>query len=192
MTERTSTRRSWMGALAALCIAGSGCGSSSSSAPDVDAGQPTDGAASGMEMDGMTMSEMDMAGMVSCKDDPRTATYQNGMAGVSQAGAVEVRILTADPAPPAKGMNTWTVQVQDSAGVPLAGPIAVTLDMPDHGHASPTTPVISAGASLGTFAVSQLNLFMPGVWRIQVSVYASGLDASPLLDVAAFYFCIEG
>jgi hypothetical protein len=59
--------------------------------------------------------------------------------------------------------------------------------MPDHDHGSPTIVAVNSGAD-GTYDLSSLNLFMPGVWRITIG---GALDSATDNDVI-FNFCILG
>jgi len=171
-----------------------GCGDSGTSKPDDDAA--VDGNAMGgmdaQAMGGMDMGEMDMGPMVSCEGDSRVSMYMDGITRTGLAGAAQVKITGATPSTPGNGYNTWTIQLLDSAGKPMAGTISVIPDMPDHGHVSPQTPVVTSGASPGAYTVSNLYLFMAGVWRIQISVSTGTADGGALLDIVTFYFCVQG
>ena len=68
----------------------------------------------------------------------------------------------------------------------------MSLTMPDHGHGTPVTPVISFDAATGEYTVTPLYLFMAGVWRIQFEAYADEADGAVPLDRARLFFCIEG
>jgi hypothetical protein len=146
-----------------------------------------------MAMGGMDMGEMEMGPMISCEGDPRVSMYMDGMTKAGLAGAAQVKITSATPSPPANGQNTWTIQLMDRTGTPMAGAVTVLPDMPDHGHVSPQTPVVTAGATVGAYTVSNLYLFMAGVWRIQLSISTgSAADGGSLLDIVTFYFCVQG
>jgi hypothetical protein len=146
-----------------------------------------------MAMGGMDMGEMEMGPMISCEGDPRVSMYMDGMTKAGLAGAAQVKITSATPSPPANGQNTWTIQLMDRTGTPMAGAVTVLPDMPDHGHVSPQTPVVTAGATVGAYTVSNLYLFMAGVWRIQLSISTgSAADGGSLVDIVTFYFCVQG
>ena len=100
---------------------------------------------------------------------------------------VQVKLVSADPAPPLRGMNTWQVQVEDGSGNPIDGAmVSVDLYMPDHGHSSPTTPTVTAQSN-GAYEISNLNFFMPGVWRARFTVTRD--TTTELVD---FFFCVAG
>src|SRR4051812_42529725 len=91
----------WAGAAAMACAVG--CGSPGPS----DTGDSSQTSTSG-------------AGQVSlCDSDPRVQTYALGLESKAQDGTVAVRFVDAQPAPPSKGNNTWTVEVVDAHGNPV-------------------------------------------------------------------------
>jgi hypothetical protein len=126
---------------------------------------------------------------VGCTDDPRVAVYAPGVAVQSQDQRIRVVLVAGNPAPPIVGMNTWTVAVEGpgDAAVPDAA-LAVAPYMPDHGHGSPL-PANATPNGDGTYSIAPLYFFMPGVWRIQITVATS--DAGPPSTVD-FFFCIGG
>ena len=94
--------------------------------------------------------------------------------------------MSADPAPPAQYLNTWVLKVEDSAGDPVSGATitSVTPFMPDHGHGT-SVPQIVANPD-GTITVSNLYLFMLGVWRTTIVA-----QAGSIMDGAQFWFCVS-
>lgn len=133
---------------------------------------------------------------VSCTSDPRLDAYAGEMEKSGELGALQFRFSDFDPAQPARGNNTFHVQVVDAAGVPLSGDeadpehvsLSVNLLMPDHGHGTSVVPRVTFDA--GSFTLTPLYLFMPGVWRIELD--AESGDANTLLDRVTLHFCIEG
>lgn len=132
------------------------------------------------------------AGAVSCGSDPRVDTYTARLEKVGTNGVLSFELRASDPAPPAKGSDTFVLQLTNSSGQPTSGELAVALTMPDHGHGTTIVPTITFDPSTQTYTVTPLYLFMPGVWRIQFSGYAGPADAGPPIDSVAYYFCIEG
>lgn len=127
------------------------------------------------------------SGTITCQEDSRVTAYSAGMTQKSDDGSVQVKLVSADPAPPLRGMNTWQVQVQDGSGNPIDGAtVSVDLYMPDHGHSSPTTPTVTAQSN-GAYEISNLNFFMPGVWRARFTVTRD--TTTELVD---FFFCVAG
>jgi hypothetical protein len=130
------------------------------------------------------------SGDVSCKTDERVDAFTEGMAKDGSLGELSFELVTSEPAPPAKGDNAFSVRIIDKNGEPAEVSLEVQLSMPDHGHGSPAVPEVSFDAERRTFSVAPLDLFMAGVWRVDLSAYAAD-DAEASLDDVSF-FCIEG
>ena len=127
---------------------------------------------------------------VSCVQDARVDAFENGLTKTGPAGFT-VSLDSSDPAEPAHGDNSWSVTVLNAAGEPLEGAqLAVSAKMPDHGHMSPTTPEATVTDADGHAQVSGLNLFMAGVWQIDLKI--SEDSAKQPADSVSFVFCIEG
>jgi hypothetical protein len=125
----------------------------------------------------------------SCAQDPRVVAYAAGVVATATDGALSVHFMAADPAPPAKGNNTWTVRVLDGKGDPVNGAAIVTKAfMPDHGHGSSIKPQATGKGDDGTYEITPVNLFMPGVWQITFTVTPAGGKA----ESAIVNFCVEG
>jgi hypothetical protein len=124
-----------------------------------------------------------------CDSDPRAMVYAAGLSATSSDGTLKVSIAGAQPAPPEKGINTWTIQLADGSGNPVSGAtMSVTPWMPDHSHGSSIVPQVMPMASAGTYEVSLLDLFMPGLWQVTFDVTpASGQD-----EKVTFSLCIDG
>ena len=143
-------------------------------------------ACSGDDASGGGATTGDAGRGVGCSQDPRVKTFAAGMQAKSSSGKLVVEIVNASPSPPQRGagdagINAWTVKVT-ADGQPATGPVEVKALMPDHGHSSPKAPVIAANPD-GTFAVTNLFLFMGGVWEISFST-------SPQ-ETATFTLCVE-
>ena len=176
-------------AIAGCEASGSGTGSATP-ARDAQASGASGSDAAAMPMDAMAMDAMAMDAMATatCSADPRVQAYAPGLSASSTDGAVTVTFVAAAPAPPDKGNNEWTVQVTDGAGAPIDGAtITVTPYMPDHGHGSSIAPNVAAGQQPGQYAVTLVNLFMPGVWRITFDVAVGAVEST-----VQFMFCVEG
>ena len=130
-------------------------------------------------------SNTDSGGVIDCSTDPRVFTYQAGMTVASQSGQLKFMLEQSNPAPPAKGNDTWTLKVTTTAGVAQPGlHMSVLPFMPDHGHGTSVNASITDNGD-GTYTVAPLYFFMPGVWRITFST------ATPS-DSAVFFFCVPG
>ncbi len=132
-----------------------------------------------------------LTGDVSCAADPRVDAYAPGLTKPGGAGVLTFELSSSQPSPPAKGQNTFEVSVRDGDGEPLTGALGIELFMPDHGHGTTVTPVVSFDESSQRFTIAPVYLFMAGVWRVELALSASDADAVPI-DSAEFFFCIEG
>lgn len=121
-----------------------------------------------------------------CGSDARADTYAVGLA--KHAQSFSIKLLDASPAPPAKGVNTWKIQVLDGSGSPLDGAtIGVTPFMPDHGHGTSVIPGVQALGG-GEYTISNVYLFMPGLWQVTFQVNGAGVPQGSVV----FAFCIDG
>jgi hypothetical protein len=135
---------------------------------------------------------VDSGPKASCAADPRVAAYQSGLAVPSSDGAWTLTLQAADPSPPLVGTNTWTLGVKDAHGQTMSGlSLGVKEWMPDHGHGSSVHATVTAQPD-GTYQVTPLYFFMPGVWQITFTAPASGGDDGGAGATAVFSFCVEG
>jgi hypothetical protein len=122
----------------------------------------------------------------SCSADNRKDIYAAGM--TKTAGTITVKLVDANPGPPSKGMNELTLELSDS-GKPLDGAtVTLTPKMPDHGHGSAVTPVVTPSGN-GRYAVAKVYLAMAGLWQLVVDVQPT--PGAPLQETA-FQFCLDG
>lgn len=123
---------------------------------------------------------------VNCTLDRRVDTFAANISKTSPPGTAKITIVSSDPAPPAKGNNSWKLRVTNEAGEPISNAaLTLKLFMPDHGHGTSVKPVVTPEPD-GIYDVTPLDLFMAGVWRITVSTTAAAEDA------VDFFFCIMG
>lgn len=129
----------------------------------------------------------DAGTLVGCESDPRVLAWSDGLSLTSSQSQFHAKLVTASPAPPARGTNQWVLELTTPSGAPLEGAtVQVVPFMPDHGHGtSVKAQVQELGA--GRYQVETLYLFMPGVWRVSVQV-----STTTVSDAALFYFCVEG
>jgi len=130
---------------------------------------------------------------VDCSADTRATPYAAGMKETSLSGAWVVKLLNntflVDGKPviqaPAKGTDSWTIEVDDASGRPADGIVTgVSPYMPDHRHG--TTPVAVTTAGTGTYTLTPLYLYMSGYWEITIGLTGSGAGT----DSAMFPICI--
>jgi hypothetical protein len=125
-------------------------------------------------------------GTINCATDPRAMTYTANMQQAGHMGALSFVLSSSDPAPPTKGNNTWNVKLLDHAGSPVMGAtIDVVPFMPDHGHGTSVTPVVTPEAD--HYKIDPLYLFMHGLWNVTLTATSGAVT-----DTAVFTFCIQG
>lgn len=115
------------------------------------------------------------------------------MPGLPHQGAngnIDFQMMSIDPAPPARGDNTWVVQLNSMAsgvvGDPMDGAtLKVSPFMPSHQHGTPVEVEITPTGDPGQYQLSPVNLWMPGVWETTISA-TSGTTT----DHAVYRFCI--
>jgi len=123
-----------------------------------------------------------------CAKDARVQTFGSGLEGTAGDGSIKVTFVAADPSPLSKGANSFTVRIADGSGKPIDGvTLKVTPYMPDHRHGSSIVPQVMPKGD-GLYAVTLVEIFMPGVWRITFDVKRS----ETLSSSVEFYFCVEG
>ncbi|RMH44636.1 MAG: hypothetical protein D6689_02005 [Deltaproteobacteria bacterium] len=114
--------------------------------------------------------------------------YSPGLEKVGDAGYA-VRLLMSDPAPPARGDNTWTIEVVDASDAPVDGlEIDVDTWMPHHQHGSPIHADDMPAGAPGQYTLAPVNLFMPGIWEVTLHLMQNGSE----VDSVVYTFCIDG
>ena len=116
-------------------------------------------------------------------------TYTAGIEKISGGGLFTVAITAADPAPPDRGDNTWSLLVLDAGGTAVEGGVVVIEPfMPAHGHGTTPATFDAEARGDGAYEVGPFDLFMPGLWEVAVDV----IDSAGASDDAVFTFCVEG
>jgi len=124
-----------------------------------------------------------------CDTDPRAMAYVAGLSQTATGAALKVSFVDAMPAPPALNLNTWTVKLTDENGDPVSGAtIAVKPFMPDMGHGASIVPQVMPMTTEGMYQITQLDLFMPGIWTNTFTI----TTASEPVATLVFTFCIDG
>jgi hypothetical protein len=113
-------------------------------------------------------------------------SYQAGMSKRAEPGELTVQLLESEPAPPeVRRDNTWWLRLSDAEGEPLGGAeLRVTPYMPKHQHGS--AEVVIEELDGGEYKLSPIELIMPGVWEIPVTVTPKEGEPSEVI----FRFCI--
>lgn len=121
-----------------------------------------------------------------CAAEPRGEAYTLGMSHAGQRSSIA--ITAAEPAPPARGDNTWRVVVRDPSGRPIEGAtVEVEPYMPDHMHGTSVRATVTPTGSPGELELARVNLFMPGLW--DVTLRAALPDGGQ--DAVVFRFCVD-
>ena len=156
--------------LPALGAAMAGCGSGGTSGPST-----TDGMFS------------------TCDTETRAMPYEPGMQVQSSADKFTVKLLQSQPGPPIKGVNTWQVEVDETAtGGALDNlDISILPWMPDHGHGTMVPVVVTPMAStgVGEYKLDPLYLYMSGLWQIKFTIVGTMVEGGTT-DVAVISVCI--
>jgi len=113
-------------------------------------------------------------------------TYEAGMSRQAEPGDVTVELVESEPAPPVvRSDNTWWLKLTDSEGEALLGAqLLVTPFMPKHQHGS--AEVVTTELGDGRYELSPIDLIMPGVWEIPISITPPDGETSEM----TFRFCI--
>ncbi|MGE0549404.1 MAG: FixH family protein [Kofleriaceae bacterium] len=125
-----------------------------------------------------------------CAADDRGEEFVIGLNKPGQDAKLDFTLMAADPAPPMRGKNTWTLQVKAMSGGVPGNPVSgatmlVTPFMPDHGHNAGIPVTIESLTEEGQYKLSPLNLWMPGVWETTIEATADGNT-----DTVMFTFCL--
>jgi len=113
--------------------------------------------------------------------------YADSIMKMGVDGNVHVMIMSANPAPPDVGDNTWMLRIVDMDDNPIDGAtVTVTPFMPAHGHGTSPADFKATFSEDGTYEAGPFKLFMPGVWETTVDV------AGDAADSVMFSFDLEG
>jgi len=105
------------------------------------------------------------------------------------ANGYTVQLMSATPAPPAKGNNSWRIHVADPTQTAADGlGIDVNPYMPAHGHSTPIEAVVTPTGDPGEYTLDPVNLFMPGIWEVTLELSSGG----SAVDSVVYTFCIDG
>lgn len=120
-----------------------------------------------------------------------TDTFVVGLQKTGINGMLDFRLMSATPTPPARGDNTWIVEIRSMnngvVGAPISNATAyVTPFMPKHAHPAISGEVMPT-ANVGEYRMTGVNLWMPGVWETTIEVEAT---ASSSADQVVYTFCL--
>jgi YtkA-like protein len=122
-----------------------------------------------------------------CAAETRDDDFVLGLSKTGESSHYEFKLMSADPAPPARGDNTWVLQLNTMIApvTPVSGAsMTVTPFMPDHAHGSGKTVIVTPMTEAGQYKLSPVNLWMPGLWEITIQT------SSAESDRVVFRFCL--
>lgn len=123
-----------------------------------------------------------------CDIDAPLDAYVQGIAKTG-ANGVTIAVVSADPAPPDVGVNTWQLEVTTADGAPgEEAEVVVRPFMPQHGHGSSPAEFAASRGDGDAWDVPPMDLFMPGVWEVTIEL----LEGDEPVDEVVFRFCLEG
>ena len=130
--------------------------------------------------------------VAACVASGRGDTYVAGLEKQGTGGQLDFKLMSADPSPPARFLNSWVVQLnamsQGAVGAPVSGAsLVVTPFMPDHQHGAGAykTQVAPVDGMAGQYSLTEINTWMPGYWEITIDATAGAAH-----DTAVYKFCI--
>lgn len=96
----------------------------------------------------------------------------------SESGSYRVSVHSAPDAAPTRGVNTLRIVVtRTSDGAPAEGlDLEVVPWMPAMGHGASVRPSVSGDTQPGIFTVTNVNLFMPGLWELRTTIGGAASD----------------
>jgi YtkA-like len=127
-----------------------------------------------------------------CEEETRDDEFVLGLSKPGEQGVYDFKLLSADPAPPARGDNQWQLEVSTIAApvAPVAGAtLRVTPFMPDHAHGSGKTVIVTPMTAAGQYQLDTVNLWMPGLWEVTIQAEATQTGGTQR-DRVVFRFCL--
>jgi hypothetical protein len=128
---------------------------------------------------------------LACMTSGRGDNFVAGLEHTGRSGMLDFKLLSATPAPPARFLNAWTLQINTMSsgvvGAPATGAsMVVTPYMPDHQHGAGAYIVQIKETADGKYELSEINLSMPGYWEITIDAQAGAVH-----DTVVYKFCIQ-
>ena len=180
---RRHHRRHRTGAILLSGLAYAGCGGGAPPSGANDAGPSVEDSAAAN--DGLLPVECPQLGATLANAD----TYVAGLEKTGSRGVFNVKLIEAEPPPPARGLNRWRIRVTQTAGAPVGD---ARFDwtqspwMPCHQHGTTVVPEVIASDVEGTYLVDPIYFTMPGIWKTTFNV----LSTEGTSDSIDFHFYI--
>lgn len=103
-----------------------------------------------------------------------TGTFATTPATVltTETGRFRIALHSAPDATPSRGVNALRLVVTKVAdGTPASGlDVDIVPWMPAMGHGASVKPSVTPATDPGVYTVSNVNLFMPGLWEIRATI----------------------
>lgn len=160
----------WLTLPLALALGVLGCSSSSQSAGGADAGTDSD--------------------IIGCSAAGASAypleTYSPGMGQMGTGKVFRFVLADASPPPTSHANENWTLKVLDASGKPVTDATFPVMHpwMPQHKHGTSTVGIMNNPD--GTYALENVNMFMAGIWEIDITA-----QSGTTKDSTSFYFCLD-
>lgn len=127
---------------------------------------------------------------LACVTSRRGQDYAVGLEPAVPGRMLDVKLMSATPAPPGFNDNTWIIQINAMSGGVVGTPatgasITVTPFMPDHQHGTLKVNV-EAMPDAGQYKLAPITMWMPGLWETTIDVQAGAVH-----DTVVYKFCIQ-
>jgi hypothetical protein len=109
-----------------------------------------------------------------CANETRAEPFSAGVTFEGTHG-VSVSLVDSNPAPPAEGDNTWTLEVKESGTDVADATITAEQKMVDHGHPGAKRINITSQGG-GSYEAAPVNFNMPGYWTTTFHVKTATVE----------------
>src|SRR5688572_14991415 len=114
-----------------------------------------------------------------CEAETRDDEFVIGLVKPGESSRIEFKLLSSDPAPPARGNNTFILQLSTMAApvMPVEGAsLNIMPFMPDHQHGTGIPVVTTPMTEAGQYKLDPVNLWMPGLWEVRIQASGASGD----------------
>lgn len=103
---------------------------------------------------------------------PSSTDFNETPAAVLTTSTYQVALHCAPEQEPSRGVNSLELLVtRTSDGTAVDGlDVSVVPFMPAMGHGGSVKPTVTAGHAPGVYRVTNVNLFMPGLWELRTTI----------------------